>query len=88
MFSDIFSLPMPALWTVVAGDWDRSVEELSEQRVPVENILVHEHFNNYNNDIGKSVSLTQICRTSILVWKQENMCDYNCELSTIELVVP
>lgn len=53
MYSDIFSLPMPALWTVVVGDWDRSVDEQTEQRVPVENIFVHENFNSYSNDIGK-----------------------------------
>lgn len=50
--SDIFSLPMPALWTVIVGDWDRSVDEQSEQRIQLENIFVHESFNNYNNDIG------------------------------------
>lgn len=51
-YSDIFSLPLPALWTVVLGDWDRAIDEKTELRIPVEDILVHERFNNYQNDIG------------------------------------
>ncbi|KAG8329218.1 hypothetical protein J6590_091564 [Homalodisca vitripennis] len=43
---------MPMLWTVILGDWDRAVDEQGEQRIPVENIFVHERFNNYNNDIA------------------------------------
>lgn len=47
---------MPALWTVIVGDWDRSVDEQSEQRIQLENIFVHESFNNYNNDIGMIIA--------------------------------
>ncbi|RZF47679.1 hypothetical protein LSTR_LSTR006315 [Laodelphax striatellus] len=50
--NDIFSLPLAALWTVVLGDWDRERDERGEQRIPVEDILVHEKFNNYQNDIA------------------------------------
>lgn len=51
--SDVFSLPIPALWTAVLGDWDREVEEHTEVRVPVERIVVHTKFHSYNNDIGQ-----------------------------------
>ncbi|KAJ1528013.1 hypothetical protein ONE63_007937 [Megalurothrips usitatus] len=50
--NDVFSLPLPALWTAVLGDWDREVEEHTEVRVPIEKILIHERFHSYNNDIA------------------------------------
>ncbi|XP_034248393.1 transmembrane protease serine 12-like [Thrips palmi] len=50
--NDVFSLPIPALWTAVLGDWDREVEEHTEVRVPVERIVVHTKFHSYNNDIA------------------------------------
>lgn len=52
-FSDLFNLPLPALWTAVLGDWDRNVEEHSEERIPVEEIILHERFHNFQHDIGK-----------------------------------
>ena len=52
--SDVFSLPIPALWTVVLGDHNRMIHERSEQRIPVDRIFIHDHFHNYHNDIGKA----------------------------------
>jgi hypothetical protein len=52
-FSDLFNLPLAALWTAVLGDWDRDVEEKTEQRIPVEEIILHERFHNFQHDIGK-----------------------------------
>ncbi|KAL3280400.1 hypothetical protein HHI36_017884 [Cryptolaemus montrouzieri] len=52
--SDLFNLPLPPLWTAVLGDWDRDVEEHSEERIPVEDIIIHERFHNYQHDIEKS----------------------------------
>jgi hypothetical protein len=46
-------LPLAALWTAVLGDWDRDVEEKTEQRIPVEEIILHERFHNFQHDIGK-----------------------------------
>ncbi|KAI5698166.1 hypothetical protein M8J75_002599 [Diaphorina citri] len=51
--NDIFSLPIPELWTAVLGDWDRTEEERTEVRIPVERIRVHEEFHNYHHDIGE-----------------------------------
>ncbi|XP_014245627.1 plasma kallikrein-like isoform X2 [Cimex lectularius] len=50
--NDIFNLPLPALWTAVLGDWDREVEEKTELRIQVEEILIHNAFKNYDNDIA------------------------------------
>ncbi|KAI5723364.1 hypothetical protein M8J76_005072 [Diaphorina citri] len=52
--NDIFSLPIPELWTAVLGDWDRTEEERTEVRIPVERIRVHEEFHNYHHDIATS----------------------------------
>nr|CAH7745011.1 unnamed protein product [Callosobruchus chinensis] len=40
------------LWTAVLGDWDRDVEEYSEQRIPVEKVILHERFHNFQHDIA------------------------------------
>ncbi|XP_019871030.1 trypsin-1 isoform X2 [Aethina tumida] len=50
--NDLFNLPLPALWTAVLGDWDRNVEEHSEERIPVEEIILHERFHNFQHDIA------------------------------------
>ena len=51
-FSELFSLPIAALWTAVLGDWDREIEEFTEQRIPIDLIAIHEEFQNYQHDIG------------------------------------
>lgn len=53
LFSDLFNLPLAELWTAVVGDWDRDVEEFSEERIPIEKIILHERFHNFQHDIGK-----------------------------------
>jgi len=50
--SEKFSLPLAALWTAVLGDWNRDVEEHTEERIPIDEVVIHDKFNNYQNDIG------------------------------------
>ncbi|XP_068082918.1 chymotrypsin-like elastase family member 2A [Anabrus simplex] len=50
--NDLFNLPWAFLWTVVLGEWDREVEEETEDRIPAERIFMHERFNHYQNDIA------------------------------------
>nr|CAI5869842.1 unnamed protein product [Callosobruchus analis] len=50
--SDLFNLPLAELWTAVLGDWDREVEEYSEQRIPIEKVILHERFHNFQHDIA------------------------------------
>lgn len=50
--SDLFNLPLAALWTAVLGDWNRNFEEQTEERIPVEEIIMHERFHNFQHDIG------------------------------------
>ncbi|XP_045496399.1 transmembrane protease serine 7-like [Colias croceus] len=48
--NELFNLPVPALWTAVLGEWDRA-----EQRgayLPVERIVLHHRFHNYQHDIA------------------------------------
>ncbi|KAL0268605.1 UNVERIFIED_CONTAM: hypothetical protein PYX00_010473 [Menopon gallinae] len=64
--NDLFNLPLASLWTAVLGEWDRNVEESTEIRVPIDKIIVHERFHNYQNDIAimrlsKAVPLRTIC---------------------------
>ncbi|KAJ8978406.1 hypothetical protein NQ317_008481, partial [Molorchus minor] len=50
--NDLFNLPLAALWTAVVGDWDREVEEFSEERIPIDEIILHERFHNFQHDIA------------------------------------
>ncbi|XP_014369314.2 transmembrane protease serine 12 [Papilio machaon] len=48
--NELFNLPVAALWTAVLGEWDRA-----EQRgsfVPIEKIILHHRFHNYQHDIA------------------------------------
>ncbi|XP_014286142.1 trypsin-1 [Halyomorpha halys] len=68
--NDIFNLPLPALWTAVLGDWDRNVEEETEARIPIDEILIHQSFRNYQNDIAlmrlsrEAKGLSSVCLES------------------------
>lgn len=55
IFSEKFNLPLAALWTAVLGDWNRDVEEHTEERIPIDEIVIHDMFHNYQNDIGEIV---------------------------------
>lgn len=50
-FSELFNLPVPALWTAVLGEWDRAEQKGSY--VPIERIVLHHRFHNYQHDIGQ-----------------------------------
>ena len=51
--SDVFHYPYGPMWTAVIGEHDRVKEEGYEKRVMVDQIFIHERFNEYHNDIGK-----------------------------------
>ncbi|KAK6631149.1 hypothetical protein RUM43_014245 [Polyplax serrata] len=64
--NDLFNLPLATLWTAVLGDWNRDIEENTEIRVPIDRIIVHEKYNNYENDIAimklsKAVHIRSVC---------------------------
>lgn len=42
---------MPALWTAVLGEHDRTHESGHEQRIPVEKIVMHEKYHHFKHDI-------------------------------------
>lgn len=50
--SDLFNLPLPALWSVVLGENNRKVESGYEQRIPVDKIIMHEKYHHFKNDLG------------------------------------
>ncbi|XP_052890108.1 uncharacterized protein LOC128298397 [Anopheles moucheti] len=59
--NDLFNLPLPALWTVVLGEYDRRTESGFEQRIPVDKIILHEKYHNFKHDLvllklGKSAN--------------------------------
>jgi hypothetical protein len=54
-FSDLFNLPLPALWSVVLGENNRKVESGYEQRIPVDKIIMHEKYHHFKNDLGRIV---------------------------------
>uniref|UniRef100_A0A182JMF0 Uncharacterized protein n=1 Tax=Anopheles atroparvus TaxID=41427 RepID=A0A182JMF0_ANOAO len=49
--NDLFNLPLPALWTVVLGEYDRRAESGFEQRIPVDKIILHEKYHNFKHDL-------------------------------------
>ncbi|XP_063827718.1 uncharacterized protein LOC135077051 [Ostrinia nubilalis] len=48
--NELFNLPVPALWTAVLGEWDRA--EQKGAYVPIERIVLHHRFHNYQHDIA------------------------------------
>lgn len=50
--SDLFNLPLPALWSVVLGENNRKIESGYEQRIPVDKIIMHEKYRHFKNDLG------------------------------------
>lgn len=55
-FSDIFNLPLPPLWTAVLGEHNRDVETGYERRVPIDKIITHSGYLNFQHDIGMLVN--------------------------------
>ncbi|XP_041763825.1 uncharacterized protein LOC121589185 [Anopheles merus] len=49
--NDLFNLPLPALWTVLLGEYDRRSESGFEQRIPVDKIILHEKYQNFKHDL-------------------------------------
>ncbi|XP_021709944.1 uncharacterized protein LOC110679488 [Aedes aegypti] len=49
--NDLFNLPLPPLWTVVLGEYDRSHESGYEQRIPVDKIILHDKYHNFKHDL-------------------------------------
>ncbi|XP_073817736.1 trypsin-1 [Musca autumnalis] len=49
--NDLFNLPLPPLWTVVLGEYNRAVESGYEQRIPVEKIVLHKSYQNFLHDL-------------------------------------
>jgi len=47
-----YHYPYGPLWTVVAGEHDRTLEEGTEQRIMVEKVIIHERFRQYHHDIA------------------------------------
>ncbi|VVC39890.1 Serine proteases, trypsin family, serine active site,Peptidase S1, PA clan,Serine proteases, trypsin [Cinara cedri] len=62
-----FSLPLAALWTAVLGDWNKDVEEHTEERIPIDEVIIHDMFHNYQNDIAlmKLSRPTNITNTNV-----------------------
>lgn len=52
VYSDIFDLPLPALWTAVLGEYNRRTETGHERRIAIEKIITHSHYSHFDHDIG------------------------------------
>ncbi|KAL7305333.1 hypothetical protein TKK_0002462 [Trichogramma kaykai] len=50
--NELFNLPIGALWTAVLGEWELDSGGRGTARLPIERIVIHEHFENYVNDIA------------------------------------
>jgi len=49
--NDIFNLPLPPLWTAVLGEHNRDIETGYERRVPIDKIITHSGYLNFQHDI-------------------------------------
>jgi len=50
--NEAFHYPYGPLWTVVAGEHDRNLEEGPEQRLLVEKVIMHDRYHQYHHDIA------------------------------------
>ncbi|XP_026759716.2 plasminogen [Galleria mellonella] len=85
--NELFNLPVPALWTAVLGEWDRA--EQKGAYVPIERIVLHHRFHNYQHDIAlmkmtkpADVSPGSRIRTICLPPFDPPIVNYNTEKST------
>lgn len=52
--SDLFNLPLPPLWSVVLGEYNRHIESGYEQRITVDRIVMHNDYEDYQHDLGSN----------------------------------
>ncbi|XP_034942436.1 chymotrypsinogen A-like isoform X2 [Chelonus insularis] len=84
--NDLFNLPIGALWTAVIGEWELDSGNRGSVRIPVEQVIIHEQFNNYINDIAlmkltRPAPLSKVIRTICLPEEEEKFADTNCVAS-------
>ncbi|KAL9899349.1 trypsin-1 isoform 2-T3 [Glossina fuscipes fuscipes] len=88
--NDLFNLPLPPLWTVVLGDYDRAVESGYEQRIPIEKIFLHRKYENFLHDLvlmklsmpanlSKKSNIRRICLPFLFGGVQSNSDDHSEE---------
>lgn len=51
-YSDLFNLPLPPLWTVLLGEYNRHIESGYEQRISVDKIVMHSDYEDFQHDLG------------------------------------
>ncbi|CAK1578964.1 unnamed protein product [Parnassius mnemosyne] len=85
--NELFNLPVAALWTAVLGEWDRAEQKGSY--VPIEKIILHHRFHNYQHDIAlmkmtkpADVSAGSRIRTICLPSYESPFANYNAEKGT------
>ncbi|XP_060802195.1 uncharacterized protein LOC106134782 [Amyelois transitella] len=85
--NELFNLPLPALWTAVLGEWDRA--EQKGAYVPIERIVLHHRFHNYQHDIAlmkmtkpADVSPGSRIRTICLPQFEPHILNFDTEKST------
>ncbi|CAD6215661.1 GSCOCT00000473001.2-RA-CDS [Cotesia congregata] len=83
--NDVFNLPIGALWTTVLGEWELDSGNRGSVRIPVERVVIHEKFDNYNHDIAlmklsRPAPLSKIIRTICLPEPEteKKLVDTNC----------
>ncbi|KAI4501794.1 hypothetical protein M0802_003129 [Mischocyttarus mexicanus] len=84
--SDLFNLPIGALWTVVVGEWELDSGGRGSARLPVDRVILHERFNNYVHDIAlmklaRPAPLSKVVKTICLPDAEEELTDSNCVAS-------
>ncbi|XP_047343313.1 chymotrypsin-like elastase family member 2A isoform X5 [Vespa velutina] len=84
--NDLFNLPIGALWTVVVGERELDSGSRGSARLPVEQVILHERFNNYVHDIAlmklaRPAPLSKVVKTICLPDAEEKLADSNCVAS-------
>ncbi|XP_015127754.1 chymotrypsin-like elastase family member 2A [Diachasma alloeum] len=84
--NDLFNLPIGALWTAVAGEWELDSGNRGSTRIPIDRIFIHEQFNNYIHDIAlmklsRPAPLSKVIRTICLPEAEEKISGVNCVAS-------
>ncbi|CAH2040127.1 unnamed protein product, partial [Iphiclides podalirius] len=91
--NELFNLPVAALWTAVLGEWDRAEQKGSY--VPIEKVILHHRFHNYQHDIAlmkmtraADVSAGSRIRTICLPSYESPLANYEPEKGTSFYVRP
>lgn len=75
-------MPLPPLWTAVLGEHNRDIETGHERRVPIDKIITHNGYLNFQHDIGVYAWCASLIFSDGIPWLNRNNDSY-CHINQI-----